>query len=97
MVQYSQPSPSSQHGRFSQLWTKKLETPFSSFTKRSILIAVMGMTGAGKTYFIKHVTGLEEMEIGHGLKSCKYIPIYLGVILTPIYRHERNSDRNNTH
>ncbi|PMD48045.1 hypothetical protein L207DRAFT_446809 [Hyaloscypha variabilis F] len=30
----------------------------------------MGMTGAGKTYFIKHVTGLDEMEIGHGLKSC---------------------------
>lgn len=30
----------------------------------------MGMTGAGKTSFIKHVTELDEMEIGHGLKSC---------------------------
>ena len=74
MVQHGQP-PSSQHGRFSWLWTSKLGIPFPSFTKRSIFIAVMGMTGAGKTYFIKHVTGLDEMEIGHGLKSCKYIPM----------------------
>ncbi|KAH8751834.1 P-loop containing nucleoside triphosphate hydrolase protein [Hyaloscypha finlandica] len=28
------------------------------------------MTGAGKTYFIKHVTGLDEMEIGRGFKAC---------------------------
>jgi len=41
-------------------------------TERSILVAVMGMTGAGKTTFINEVTGA-NMEIGHGLKSCTHI------------------------
>ncbi|KEZ40817.1 hypothetical protein SAPIO_CDS8009 [Scedosporium apiospermum] len=42
-------------------------------TERSILVAVMGMTGAGKTTFINKVTGA-NMEIGHGLKSCTKEP-----------------------
>lgn len=70
MVQQGQTSSSSQHGRFSQLWTPTLKIPFPTFTIKSIVIAVMGMTGAGKTSFIKHITELDEMEIGHGLKSC---------------------------
>jgi flagellar biosynthesis GTPase FlhF len=54
-----------------KLWssTSDLEPP--RFTDRSILIAVMGMTGAGKTTFISKTTGL-DMEIGHGLRSCRY-------------------------
>lgn len=72
MTQHDEPS-SSQQGRFSHLWTPKLNIPFPRFTKKSIIIAVMGMTGAGKTSFIKYVTELDEMEVGHSLKSCKYI------------------------
>ncbi|KAH7095980.1 P-loop containing nucleoside triphosphate hydrolase protein [Paraphoma chrysanthemicola] len=69
MVQHRQPS-SSQHGHFSSLWTKTMGIPFPAFGQKSILVAVMGMTGAGKTYFIKQITGLDEMEVGHGLESC---------------------------
>ena len=39
--------------------------------KTDILIGVMGMTGVGKTTFIKQITDL-DMKIGHGLQSCKY-------------------------
>ena len=35
-----------------------------------ILIAVMGVTGAGKTTFISKATGKSDLEIGHGLVSC---------------------------
>ena len=35
-----------------------------------ILIAVMGVTGAGKTTFVSRVTGETDLEIGHGLRSC---------------------------
>ncbi|EXA29334.1 hypothetical protein FOVG_19158 [Fusarium oxysporum f. sp. pisi HDV247] len=63
-----------QHLRDAVEWPRKLWTPKSNleppnFTEKSILIAVMGMTGAGKTTFISKITGL-DMEIGHGLKSC---------------------------
>ena len=35
-----------------------------------VLIAVMGMTGSGKTTFISKVTGREDLKIGHHLTSC---------------------------
>jgi ABC-type Mn2+/Zn2+ transport system ATPase subunit len=35
-----------------------------------VYIAVMGVTGAGKSTFIKECTG-QEIEIGHTLESCK--------------------------
>lgn len=35
-----------------------------------ILIAVMGMTGSGKSTFIKTASQL-DVDIGHDLKSCK--------------------------
>lgn len=69
MTQHRQPS-FSEHGHFSNLWTKTLGIPFPGFSQRSILVAVMGMTGAGKTSFIRELTGLDEMEVGHGLESC---------------------------
>ena len=40
--------------------------------KNDILIGVMGMTGVGKTSFIKQITDL-NMEVGHGLDSCKFL------------------------
>jgi hypothetical protein len=36
-----------------------------------ILVAVFGKTGAGKTSFIKSVTGL-DLKVGHSLESCTY-------------------------
>lgn len=34
-----------------------------------IFVAVMGVTGAGKSTFIKRVTGREDIAIGHGINS----------------------------
>ena len=38
--------------------------------KQPIVIAVFGMTGTGKTSFIKAITG-EDLVVGHSLTSCK--------------------------
>ncbi|KAF3166292.1 hypothetical protein TWF106_009302 [Orbilia oligospora] len=38
--------------------------------EKVVLIAVMGMTGAGKTTFISKVTGKSDLGIGHSLESC---------------------------
>jgi hypothetical protein len=40
-----------------------------------IIIAVMGVTGSGKSSFIEKVSGLKT-GIGHGLKSCKCLLTY---------------------
>ncbi|KAK6534806.1 hypothetical protein TWF281_006106 [Arthrobotrys megalospora] len=37
---------------------------------KEVLIAVMGMTGAGKTTFISKATGIPNLNIGHSLESC---------------------------
>lgn len=34
------------------------------------LIAVMGVTGAGKITFVSKATGRTDLEIGSGLRSC---------------------------
>jgi putative ribosome biogenesis GTPase RsgA len=36
-----------------------------------ILIAVLGVTGAGKSTFINRARGDDEMKVGHGMLSCK--------------------------
>jgi ABC-type lipoprotein export system ATPase subunit len=81
MVQQEQSSSAVQHGvavsknimeSVNRLWTPKSNTERPDFNEKSILIAVMGMTGAGKTTFINQITDL-DMEIGRGLKPCKYI------------------------
>jgi len=40
-------------------------------SKDDIIIAVMGVTGAGKSTFISLLSN-EEIKIGHGLQSCKH-------------------------
>ncbi|KIM94588.1 hypothetical protein OIDMADRAFT_79278, partial [Oidiodendron maius Zn] len=35
-----------------------------------VLIAVMGMTGTGKSSFIRQLTGSDEVKVGHSLRSC---------------------------
>jgi ABC-type lipoprotein export system ATPase subunit len=36
-----------------------------------IILAVMGVTGSGKSTFIQTASGLEGIDIGQDLKSCK--------------------------
>ncbi|KAK1833478.1 P-loop containing nucleoside triphosphate hydrolase protein [Podospora conica] len=38
--------------------------------KGEVFIAVIGVTGAGKTTFISRATGRTDLEIGHGIDSC---------------------------
>ena len=33
-------------------------------------IAVMGVTGSGKSNFIKHATSSDRVRVGHNLQSC---------------------------
>jgi hypothetical protein len=46
-----------------------LSDPYGNQPK--IVLAVLGMTGVGKSTFIKHATGLQHIEVGEGLESCK--------------------------
>jgi hypothetical protein len=39
-----------------------------------VVVAVMGVTGAGKSSFIRRVTEDEEVHVGRGLQSSKNIP-----------------------
>lgn len=49
-------------------------------------IAVMGVTGVGKSSFIQLVTKNEDVEIGHDLESCKIAALKLRTTLI-ITRH----------
>ncbi|KAJ4425108.1 hypothetical protein N0V82_000163 [Gnomoniopsis sp. IMI 355080] len=43
---------------------------YNKMWNKDALIAVMGMTGSGKTTFISKVTGRGDLQIGHDLTSC---------------------------
>ena len=43
----------------------------TSYT-REALIAVIGVTGAGKTTFISRATGRGDLKIGHDIDSCEF-------------------------
>ncbi|KAI1747069.1 P-loop containing nucleoside triphosphate hydrolase protein [Xylaria castorea] len=49
-------------------YTKSVVQRF--WSGQDLLIAVMGMTGSGKTTFISKVTGRRDLKIGHSLTSC---------------------------
>ncbi|OTB09449.1 hypothetical protein M426DRAFT_316001 [Hypoxylon sp. CI-4A] len=49
---------------------KSLYKKIPKWGNKDVLIAVMGMTGSGKTTFISKVTGRTDLKIGHGLTSC---------------------------
>jgi Fe-S cluster assembly ATPase SufC len=38
---------------------------------KDVVIAVMGITGAGKSYFIRQITGNDEVTVGVSQVSCK--------------------------
>ncbi|KAF3923939.1 hypothetical protein AA313_de0207674 [Arthrobotrys entomopaga] len=49
---------------------KALKSHIDWGKEKEVLIAVMGMTGAGKTTFISKATGKTDLLIGHSLESC---------------------------
>ena len=53
----------------------------SNYGKKSenveIVIAVMGVTGAGKSSFIETVTRQKDVQVGHDLYSGKFVPEYM--------------------
>lgn len=52
-------------------WTQAPDYPkLTSDSSNDIVIAVMGITGAGKTTFIQHFCR-QDLNVGHGLQSCK--------------------------
>ena len=40
-----------------------------SWSNEEVVVAVMGVTGAGKSSFIQDVTGDQNIRIGHDLES----------------------------
>lgn len=73
-----------------------------TFTKHDIIIAVMGVTGAGKSTFISLLSDqADEIEIGHGLQSCttkvgvyyfKYRGVRIFLVDTPGFDDTTRSD-----
>ncbi|KAM7194162.1 GTPase IMAP family member 4 [Naviculisporaceae sp. PSN 640] len=43
-------------------------------TADSVLIALLGVTGAGKTTFARHASGNTDLKVGHGIYSCTQEP-----------------------
>jgi ABC-type multidrug transport system ATPase subunit len=52
------------------MWLTSIAYYLALRSKQDVIIAFMGITGAGKSTFISLLTD-EEIEIGHGLQSCK--------------------------
>lgn len=47
------------------------ESDHGPFRPNDLIIALMGMTGSGKSSFIKLCTSDKSINIGHDLESCK--------------------------
>lgn len=55
-----------------------------------VFIAVMGVTGSGKSSFISLCSGSDDVKIGHGLESCEsqqIRPRSKSLMARPFYRH----------
>jgi ribosome biogenesis GTPase A len=48
-----------------------------SKSKAEVVVAIMGLTGAGKSSFIQTVTGNRDVGIGHGLNSGMFLLMIL--------------------
>ncbi|PUU76907.1 P-loop containing nucleoside triphosphate hydrolase protein [Tuber borchii] len=44
--------------------------PATEETEQEVIIAVMGVTGTGKSYFIREVSGISDVEVSSKLHSC---------------------------
>ena len=45
-------------------------------TSEEVVIAVMGVTGSGKSTFIRTMTGNDSVHVGHGLESGNSISVF---------------------
>ena len=45
---------------------------FEEIAKDAVFIAVMGVTGSGKSNFVKLATGSNDAVVGSGLTSCNF-------------------------
>ena len=52
------------------LRTPRRRPPKARPVRGEILIAVMGVTGSGKSYFCRAATGDGKIKVGDGLESC---------------------------
>lgn len=57
--------------RRSRINPKTVDLLSTKMLRKKIFIAVMGVTGAGKSSFIKAASGLDEVAVGHDLTSCR--------------------------
>ena len=53
------------------LWAASMNSLPPALSDTDVLIGVMGMTGVGKTSFIRELTEL-DMKVGHDLDPCKF-------------------------
>ncbi|PUU76905.1 hypothetical protein B9Z19DRAFT_1129027 [Tuber borchii] len=61
--------------------------PATDDPEQEVIIAVMGVTGTGKNYFIREVSGISDVKVSDGLHSCTgevqpYFFPYAGVKIT---------------
>jgi predicted GTPase len=49
----------------------------NSKSRAEVVVAIMGLTGAGKSSFIQTVTGNRDVGIGHGLNSGTFLLMIL--------------------
>jgi ABC-type proline/glycine betaine transport system ATPase subunit len=59
----------------------------------AIVVAVMGLTGVGKSTFIKTVTGRDDIPIGHSLSSGNIANSFLHRMFSDLGRRNIRSER----
>ena len=62
------------------LWAASMNSPPPALSNTDVLIGVMGMTGVGKTSFVRELTEL-DMKVGHDLDPCKFSATYRHPVL----------------
>lgn len=58
--------------RRSRVDSRTIDLLNTKMLRKKIFIAVMGVTGAGKSTFIKAASGLDSVLVGHELTSCRF-------------------------
>ncbi|KAK0655067.1 P-loop containing nucleoside triphosphate hydrolase protein [Cercophora newfieldiana] len=58
-----------------------IATKMAAGSDRRVLIALLGMTGAGKTTFARLVSGNQELRVGHSIYPCTQDPQVVSFIL----------------
>jgi GTPase SAR1 family protein len=67
------------------LWKAGSGTPPPTITPNDAVIAVIGMTGVGKTSFIRSLVGV-DMQIGHDLEPCECLERLDSLIKTQVQK-----------